>query len=193
MKQLFLLTAACCAVSSGVQAKVVTYPAVSYCAESIAERNVQFAKLKSEKGSFEAAMSIAMSEKVGPDAASSSFIFEPAYGRTERYFTCTIPLSDEIGQFQVNMHASLDNINSGRPGGCTFSRVRRISDGGGWKILRFAEPGGFWWGDLTRNDGFVTYSQSVDNQFQRSTALEAKCRTTWDQGAVKLHHIELEY
>lgn len=192
-KRSIILTAMSLVFSSNVFAKVETFPAASFCGENITAKNAAFQNLLKQEGNAEKAMQRLVTEQVGPDAKSYSFIYNPTFERSARQFTCSIPLSDEIGKFKVNVHAQIENMNPGRPGGCEFSRIRRVDDGQGWKVFSFKEKGGFWWTDLPKNDGFVNYSQFIDNQYERSSSLQLTCRTTWDQGSLKLHHIELEY
>lgn len=191
-KRSILLTAVSLVFSSNVLAKVETFPAASFCGENITKRNEAFQKLLKQEGNAEKAMQRLVTEQVGRDARSHAFVYNPSFERSTRQFTCSIPLSDEIGKFKVNVHAHVQGMNPGRPGGCEFSRARRVHDGSDWKVFAF-NSGGFWWSDLQQNDGFVNFSQDMDNEYERSSSLQLTCRTTWDQGIIKLQHIELEY
>lgn len=187
------LTAISLIFSSNVLAKVETYPASSYCNENITKKNAAFEKLLVSDGNINKSLKRLVTEEVGADAKNNGFIYNPSFERSSREFICNIPLNDEIGKFKINLHAQLYNMKDGRPGGCTFNKIRRIHDGEGWKIFSFRDNGGFTWTDLAKNGEFVDYSQYIDNQYERSTSLQINCRTTWDQGSIVLNHIELEY
>ncbi|MBN3492820.1 hypothetical protein [Vibrio neptunius] len=191
MKNVIAVSALVTLFSTNVFAKVETYPAASVCHEDVVKKNSAFEKHLAKEGNFEQAMKTLTLEKVG--VADGRFMFAPSFGRTERQFVCNIPLNDDMGNVKVNMHAYLTGMKAGRPGGCEFSTLRRISDGTGWKIFDYAMPGGFAWTGLKSNGGFVDFSRFIDNEYRRSTSLKVTCRTTWDQGEVQLNHIELEY
>lgn len=193
LKKTLAITTISLIFSTNVFAKVDTYPAGSFCKESILKKNTAVNKFITSNSNFDNAMKRVVTEQVGADIQGYGFLYNPSFERSSREFVCNIPLNDDVGKFKLNLHAELNNMKPGRPGGCSFAKIRRVNDGAGWKVFSYGLSGGFTWTDLTQNGGFVHYSQYIDNKYERSTSLQVKCRTTSDQGSILLHHIELEY
>ncbi|MDO6466387.1 hypothetical protein [Pseudoalteromonas carrageenovora] len=73
-------------------------------------------------------------------------------------------------------------------GGCSISRMRKVSDGGQSKWFRYGTGKGFDWIDLSDQSNsskqFVSYSVDLNNNFESDAILTMKCRTTWQTGSV---------
>ncbi len=173
--------------SANAMADVKTFPAANYCSEDAELRSTAVTDLIEKEGIYTAFM-LVNSEVVGP-TSDGFFTYNPLFARTERKFNCSIPLDSDMGNIEVATHGKSSNL-SGMAGGCDFSLMRRISDGGEWKWIRYGQPGGFNW--AYQPDSF-TYVTNIDNKNEAESSLLLRCRTVWDKGTVALGNITLTY
>lgn len=181
--------------STSALAEVQTFSAASHCSEDSAVKIKAYTDQVDLVGTS-SALNQVMLENIGT-AQFGQFTFNPTFARTDRIFRCSIPLTQSMGNVDVTVSGEVTGLNSGRPGGCNFYHVARVSDGGIWKWFSSMVGVGFWWTDIM--NGSTSVAQHVDhttsfqNDFDGNAILELKCRTTWDEGTVALGQITLSY
>jgi hypothetical protein len=196
MKKLTLLLGLLTVMSStSVFAEVQSFSGASHCNEDIKIKTKAYTELVKEKGTLNALNQV-MTENIGTHTWGQ-FTYDPTFARSERVFRCSIPLTESMGNVDVTVSGVLTGLNKGRPGGCSFNRIKRVSDGGIWKWFSFKVGKGFWWTEVmnssTPTPQHVNYTTSFQNEFEGNATLELKCRTTWDVGTVALGQITLSY
>lgn len=181
--------------STSVLADVQSFSGAAHCSEDSVLNATSVTKLIQQQGAL-TALTIIETENVGT-TKNGYFTYDPQFERSSRYFNCSIPLTDNIGSVDVAVYSQVTGLNAGRPGGCTISRIHRVSDGGQYKWLKYGTGKGFDWTDIAdtsnTNTQFVSYSTTINNNYDDNTILELRCRTTWDQGSVALGQITLTY
>ncbi|TMN37280.1 hypothetical protein [Pseudoalteromonas sp. S2755] len=181
--------------ANSAYATVELYSGANNCALDTKLEAAAFTKHANAVGNSEA-LAQKHSEQVGA-TGSGYFIFNPSYLRTERYFNCSVPLNANIGQFTLTVHGKTQGL-TGTNAFCLVSKIRKVSDGGIDKWFKFRETGkGFDWTDISvpnvAEEQFVSYTTTLDNNYESSAVLDLKCRTTWDKGSVSIGQIELSY
>ncbi|KGJ88211.1 hypothetical protein [Colwellia psychrerythraea] len=181
--------------STSVLADVQSFSGAVHCSEDAVLKTTAVTKLIQQQGAL-TALTTVETENVGT-TKDGYFTYDPKFDRSSRYFNCSIPLTNNIGSVDVAIYGQVKGLNSGRPGGCTISRTRRVSDGGQYKWFKYGTGKGFDWTDIAQtsdtNTQFVSYSATINNNYDDNTILELRCRTTWDQGSVALGQITLTY
>ncbi|KDM93343.1 hypothetical protein [Photobacterium galatheae] len=181
-------------VANSAYATVELYSGENHCSLDAALESKAFNKHANTVGTLEA-IKQKQSEQMGA-TENGYFIFNPTYLRTERYFNCSVPLNANIGQFNLTVHGTTEDLNQSN-GGCTISRFRKVSDGGQDKWLNYGTGKGFDWIDLSDSnvsgEQFVTYRTTLNNDYDDNAILTFKCRTTWAEGSVSVGQIELSY
>ncbi len=184
------LATALASISSLTQAAV--FDGASHCSEDTVYKSQAVNNLAASIGDLAALKEVTL-EKTGT-TENGYFTFDPQFSRSERYFNCSIPLNDTIGNFELKVHGITEGLNSSN-GGCLISRVRKVSDGGQEKWFKYATGKGFDWIDIadTANSSkqFVSYVTALDNNFESDAVLSLKCRTTWQHGSVAIGQIEI--
>ena len=177
-------------VSSITQAAV--FDGSSHCSEDVVFKSQAVNNLIASQGDLPALKQIAL-EKVG-SIENGYFIFDPEFSRSDRYFNCNVPLNSTIGQFELTVHGITEGL-TGANAGCSISRVRKVSDGGKDKWFKFSTGKGFDWADISNSSidskQFVSYTTTLDNNYERDAVLTLKCRTTWKDGSIAVGQIEI--
>lgn len=162
------------------------------CSEDAEFKSKAVNNLIASLGDLPALKQVAL-EKTGT-IENGYFIFEPQFARSNRYFNCNVPLNNTIGQFELTIHGITEGL-TGANAGCSISRVRKISDGGKDKWFKFSTGKGFDWADISDTSNntkqFVSYTTTLDNNFESGAVLTLKCRTTWKSGSIAVGQIEI--
>lgn len=177
-------------VSSITQAAV--FDGSSHCSEDVANKSQAVNNLIASIGDLPALKKITL-EKTGT-TENGYFIFDPQFSRSDRYFNCNVPLNDTIGQFDLTVHGITEDL-TGTNAGCSISRVRKVSDGGKDKWFKYGTGKGFDWANISDSSidskQFVSYTTTLDNNFESGAVLTLKCRTTWKSGSIAVGQIEI--
>ncbi len=181
-------------LSTSAFSETLTFSGATHCAEDVQLKAKAFTKLTQQQGAL-AAHTLVASENTGP-IEQGYFAYDPQFERTSRKFNCSIPLTADIANVNVAVYGLVSGLNQSF-GGCSLSRMRRISDGGQFKWFRYGANLGFDWISIAdkniQGEQFVYYTGSLNNNYEDHTTLELKCRTTWDHGSVSVGQITLTY
>lgn len=171
-----------------------TFSGAAHCAEDVQKHATAAKTLIQSQGAL-AALEIMATENVGA-VEEGYFYYDPTFERTNRYFNCSIPLTENMGDIELGVYGIVNGLNNAF-GGCSVARMRKVSDGGIDKWFRFDSGDGFDWISLQdssiQGDQFVNYKTQISNNYEADSTLELKCRTTWEEGSVALGQITLTY
>ncbi|WP_278403397.1 hypothetical protein [Pseudoalteromonas ruthenica] len=189
-----LIAAAITLASGTAFAQTAVFPGAAHCFEDSALKAEAVNNLIASSGELSALTQVAL-EEVGA-SANGYFIFDPKFSRTERFFHCSVPLNENMGNVTLTVHGITQGLNVSA-GGCLISRIRKTPDGGKDKWLRFGTGKGFDWTDISddtiSSKQFVNYVTTIDNNFEPDAILNLQCRTTWQTGSVSVGQIEINY
>ncbi len=176
-----------------LQSNAAVFDGASHCSEDVIYKTQAVNNLIASVGDIQALKTKAL-EKVG-STENGYFLFDPQFSRSDRYFNCSVPLNESIGNFELVINGITEGLNSSN-GGCFISRMRKVSDGGQSKWFRYGTGKGFDWIDLSDQSNnskqFVSYSVDLNNNFESDAILTMKCRTTWQTGSVSIGQIEIK-
>ncbi|MEJ6472996.1 hypothetical protein [Pseudoalteromonas piscicida] len=181
-------------IANSAYASVDLYSGANHCSLDATLESKAFTKYAGIVGTTEA-IKQKLSEEMGA-TANGYFVFNPTYLRTERFFNCSVPLNANMDRFTLTVSGITEGLNNSN-GGCLISRLRKVSDGGQNKWIKYGTGKGFDWIDLSDSsisgEQFVTYNTTLDNNNDSDSILTLKCRTTWAEGSVSVGQIKLNY
>ncbi|MFC3031431.1 hypothetical protein ACFOEE_02675 [Pseudoalteromonas fenneropenaei] len=180
--------------ANSAYATVELYSGANNCALDTKLEAAAFTKHANTVGNL-AALTQKHSEQTGA-TANGEFIYNPTYLRTERYFNCSVPLNANIGQFTLTVYGLTKGL-TGTNASCMISTIRKVSDGGINKWFKFNTGKAFNWTDISDSsvtaEQFVSYTTTLNNNYESGAVLDLRCRTTWDKGSITVGQIELSY
>jgi len=181
-------------VSTSTFSQTDVFSGAVNCSEDTVKKVSAINQLITSKGDLSALKAIAL-ENVGT-TDNGYFIYNPTFSRTNRYFNCSIPLNENVGQYQLTIHATTQGLNNSF-GGCSISHVRKVNDGNNDVWLKYGTGQGFDWISISNpnisSKQYVNFSTNLDNNYEASSILSLTCRTTWQQGTVSVGQIEIDY
>lgn len=180
--------------STSALSQTSVFSGAAHCSEDIVKKTSAVNQLIASKGDLKALKEVTL-ENVGT-TDNGYFTFNPTFSRTSRYFNCSVPLNDNIGQYQLTVYGTTQGLNNSF-GGCSISHLRKVNDGNSEVWLKYGTGQGFDWISISEQNNsskqYVNFSTSLDNSYQEHSILSLTCRTTWQQGTVSVGQIEINY